>query len=149
MPAISILIVDDYEVIRRKIAQILSTHPDFNIVGHACSGIEAVDKAEEYQPDVVLLDISLPGLSGLQAAPLIKKVAPKTEILIITSHDNLFFVREAFSAGARGFLSKAEVSEELIAAVIDVYSKKQFVSKNLKKKSVVCDPVPVRPPIAR
>jgi DNA-binding NarL/FixJ family response regulator len=148
VPAIRILVVDDHEVIRGKIAELLSTRQDFNVVGLACNGIEAVRKAKECQPDVVLLDISLPDLSGLQAAPLIKKAAPQVEILIITSYDSLFAVRAAFSAGARGFLPKAEISAELIAAVTDVYSKRQFISKNLRK-SMACDPPPVPLPVPR
>ncbi len=135
MPTIKILIVDDHELIRRYIAGILATECDFDVVGQAGDGMEAVRRAEECQPDVVLLDIGLPRLNGLQAVPLIKRVSPKAEILMVTSHDHPFFVKEAFDAGARGFLAKCDVSAELIAAVSDVHLRKQFVSKALRDES--------------
>lgn len=132
LPAIKILIVDDHELIRRYIAEILATQRDFNVVGQAGDGMEAVRRAEQFQPDVVLLDIGLPGLNGLQAVPLIKRVSPKAEILMVTSHDHPFFVKEAFDAGARGFLAKSDVSAELIDAVSDVHRRRQFVSKTVR-----------------
>jgi len=142
---ITILIVDDHELIRRCIADILSLECDFDVVGQACDGVEAVCRAEECKPDVVLLDIGLPGLNGLQAVPLIKRVSPGTEILMVTSHDHPFFVKEAFDAGARGFLAKNDLSEELIVAVGDVHSRKRFVSRTLRTD---CEEGWLYPPIA-
>ena len=132
MTSIRILVVDDHEFVRRHICTLLSTAPDLNVVGQASGGYEAVDKAQEHQPNVVLLDIGLPELNGLLAAPLIKKVAPNAEVLFVTSHQDVFFVREAFGAGARGFLSKDDIAAELICAVRQVYSRRKFVSKNLR-----------------
>lgn len=134
MPVIKILIVDDHELIRRYIAGILATECDFDVVGQAGDGMEAVRRAEECQPDVVLLDIGLPGLNGLQAVPLIKRVSPKAEILMVTSHDHPFFVREAFDAGARGFLAKSDVAAELINAVCNVHLRKQFLSQTVRSE---------------
>ena len=134
MSTIRILIVDDHEMVRRSIANLLSSQSCFHVVGHATTGLEAVRRAEEHHPDVTLLDISLPRLNGLQAAPLIKRVAPSTEILFVSSHDSVFFVREAFKAGARGFLPKPEIFSELVPVVIDVHLKKRFVSKKLKSE---------------
>lgn len=131
MSTIRILIVDDHEMVRRSIATLLSTESSFDVVGHACTGLEAVRRAEQHQPDVVLLDISLPELNGLQAAPLIKRVAPATEILMVTNHDNPFLVREALRLGARGFVSKSEMFAELITAIVHVHAKKRFISKAL------------------
>jgi DNA-binding NarL/FixJ family response regulator len=136
MTSIRILVVDDHELVRRNICNILTLDPDLDVVCQASSGYEAIRKSEELQPDVILLDISLPELNGLMATPLIKKVSPKAEVLIVTSHDNLFFVREAFAAGAQGFLSKSDVSAELISAVRQVHSKKRFVSKNMMAVAV-------------
>lgn len=136
MPAIKILIVDDHEVMRRNIAKLLSSRDEFTVVGQASDGLEAIRRAEQYQPDVILLDIGLPELNGLQATPLIKRVAPHSEIIIVTSHEHVSFVREAFGAGARGFLPKSDVGEELLSAIDDVYSKKSFLSRRLKS---LCD----------
>ena len=131
MTPIRILVVDDHELVRVYMCNLLRAEPDLEVVGQAATGYEAIHMAEKQQPDVVLLDISMPELNGLMATPLIKKVAPRVEILIVTSHDNLFFVREAFTAGARGFLSKSNIPHELVGAVKQVHSKKKFVSKNL------------------
>jgi DNA-binding NarL/FixJ family response regulator len=100
-------------------------------VAQARDGFDAVRMAEEAQPDVVLLDISLPGLNGFQAAPLIKQVAPQAELLFVTLHDNPSFVREAFSAGALGFITKTDVPSQLAAAVEAVHMKTKFVSEHL------------------
>jgi two-component system, NarL family, response regulator NreC len=118
---------------------VLGTDPGLEVVDQACSGSEAIQKAEKHQPNVVLLDISIPEINGLMAAPMIRKVAPGAEILIVTSHDNLFFVREAFAAGVRGFLIKTDISSELIAAVRQVYSKQKFVSRKLRTAAL--DPI--------
>lgn len=128
---IKILVVDDHELIRRRIVELLSAKPEFDIVGMAGNGLEAIKTAKQCQPDVVLMDISMPELNGIQAAPLVKKAAPQAEILMVTTHDDASFVREAFSAGARGFLMKSELPSELVPAVNDVFSKKRFISKKL------------------
>jgi DNA-binding NarL/FixJ family response regulator len=132
MPSIRILVVDDHELIRRNMCKLLSTQPDFDVVCEAASGYEAIRKAGEHQPHVVLLDLSIPELNGLMAAPLIKRAAAEAQILIVTSHDNLFFVCEAFRAGAQGFLSKNDLCTELIAAVRQVHARQKFVSIKLR-----------------
>ena len=133
---ISVLVVDDVEVIRRQIGIVLGTQRDLNIVAEASNAFEAIKKAERFQPDIVLLDISMPELNGLQAIPLIKKSAPSAEILVLTQYDNLFFVREAFIAGAGGFLTKGDVPAELVIAVREVFAKRSFVSKSIASPSV-------------
>jgi two-component system response regulator DesR len=109
---------------------VLGTETDLQVVGQARSGFEAVHQAGEYQPDVVLLDLNLPELNGLLAAPLIKRAAPGAEILVVTSHHSMYFVRAAFNAGARGFLSKSDIYPELVLAVRQVHAKRRFVGKN-------------------
>ena len=131
MAAIRILLVDDHELVRNNLRNLLATAPDFTVVSEASGGFEAIRKAEEFQPDVVLLDVSIPELNGLQAAPLIKKIAPNTEILFVTQFDNPFFVREAFAAGARGFLTKSDAGADLIAGIRIVYLKRRFVSRSI------------------
>lgn len=131
MTTIRILLVDDHELVRRNIRDFLAPEPDLDVVSEASSAYEAVRKAEACQPDVVLLDIGIPELNGLQAAPLIKKVAPNTELLFVTAYDNPSFVREAFAAGARGFLSKIDIGYDLVSAIRMVHLKRQFVSRSL------------------
>lgn len=145
------MVVDDHEVMRRGICGLLMAQPDFDVVCQVSTGTEAVRKTEQYQPDVVLLDLSIPEPNGFQAAPMIKKVAPNTEILIVTQYDNLFFAREAFAVGARGFVTKTRISQELIVAVREVYSKKNFVSQSMKDAvfgTAAEDPTASRPSLS-
>ena len=127
---IRILLVDDHELVRRHMCTVLGTDTEMEVVSQAASGYEAIHQAGEHQPDVVLLDLNLPELNGFLAAPMIKKVAPRSEILIVTSHYSLYFVRAAFKAGARGFLSKADICAELVDAVRQVHAKQRFVGRN-------------------
>ena len=132
---IRILVVDDAQLVRKRLCLILAEHPEFQVVAEASSASEAIEKAKQYQPDVVLLDIAMRELNGLHATPLLKRVASQTEILIVTQYHNRFFVREAFAAGARGFLRKSDAGAELVTAVTDVFSKKTFISKSLQPLS--------------
>lgn len=129
---IHILVADDAKVARDKICALLAACPEFEVVAQASSASEAIDHAKKYQPDVVLLDISMPDLNGLQASPIIKSAAPQAEIMIVTQHASPAFVREAFAVGVRGFLTKSDVGAELATAVTEVFSKREFVSKSLR-----------------
>ena len=133
---IRVLVVDDSQAIRYSLSAILSGHSEFVVVGEASNGWEATDKARRFQPDVVLLDISMPELNGLQAAPLIKNAAPAAAILIVTQHNHPFYMREAFAVGALGFLDKSDAGSELHKAVNDVFLKKTFVSKSLQPRVI-------------
>lgn len=133
---IRVLVVDDIQVIRKLLCAILSEYPEFVVVAEAGNGLEAIEKAKQYQPDVVLLDISMPQLDGLQSAPMIKNAAPASQILIVTQHNNHFIMNAAFAAGVLGFLDKLDAVTELHQAVNDVFSKKTFVSKSLQLSSI-------------
>lgn len=128
MGANRILVVDDHALVRHTLCALLGAQPEMEVVGEAADGMEAIRKAEEYQPDVVLLDIAIPEINGLHAAPMIRQVAPNAEILMVSQYEDGFFARHAFAAGARGFLTKTHATAELVAAVRQVYSKKRFVS---------------------
>lgn len=129
--ATRILVVDDHEVVRREFCALLRAQPDLDVVCDVANGEDAVRKAAELQPDVILLDISLPGLDGFTTARLIREVVPTAEILFVSQHDTLQMVREALRAGGRGYVVKLDAIEELVAAVRSVSQRKQFISARL------------------
>jgi DNA-binding NarL/FixJ family response regulator len=117
MKSLRILVADDHEVVRRGLCALLQAQSDWEICGEATDGREAVNKAEQLKPDVVVLDIGMPNLSGLEATRQILAAAPQTRVLILTLHDSDQIVTEVLSAGARGFLSKSDAARELVSAV--------------------------------
>ena len=139
---IRILVVDDHELVRKTLCSLLDAQPDFEVVSEATNGREAIRKAQEFKPDVVLLDIGLPELNGLHAAPLIKRASPQSEILIVTQYEEQFFARQALAAGARGFLTKAGVAAELVSAVRTVHDREEFVGKRVGPAATKLAPAP-------
>src|ERR1035441_473370 len=112
-----ILIADDHEVARGGIRVLLESHPGWEVCGEAKDGREAGEVASQLSPDLILLDIGMPNLNGLEAARQILAAAPEVAILILTMHDSDQVVREVLRAGARGFLLKSDAGRELVAAV--------------------------------
>ncbi len=115
--AFRIFIADDHEVVRKGLMSLLEAQPDWEVCGEAADGREAVEKASESKPDVVILDIGMPSLNGLEATRQILKMNPTAKILILTLHDSDSVVREVLNAGARGFLLKSDAARDLVAAV--------------------------------
>jgi DNA-binding NarL/FixJ family response regulator len=128
---IRVLVVDDHEFMRKQFCHLLDAQPDVEVVSEAADGEEAVHRAAELQPDVILLDISLPGLDGFTTARHIRAVAPGAELLFVSQHDTTQMVREALRAGGRGYVVKLDALDELIPAVRAVREKKQFISARL------------------
>jgi len=112
-----ILIADDHEVARRGICALLESHPGWEVCGEARDGREAVELAATLKPQIILLDIGMPNLNGLEAARQILASSPETAILILTMQDSDQVVREVLRAGARGFLLKSDAGRDLVAAV--------------------------------
>jgi DNA-binding NarL/FixJ family response regulator len=130
-PPIRLLVVDDHAIVRRQLCALLNEQPDFEVVGEAEDGEEAVRKAEESRPDVVLMDISLPGLDGFAAARHIKQHVPSAEIVFVSQHDTRQMVREALRAGGRGYVAKLDALAELVPAVHAASQKQEFISPRL------------------
>jgi two-component system invasion response regulator UvrY len=126
-----VLVVDDHDIVRRGICSILSTVPEFHIVCETSTGEEAVAKAQEHLPNIVLLDISLPGMSGLEAAHRIHEVSPLSRILFMSQHNSQEMVQEAFRAGGTGYLVKSEAGRELLSAIRAVHGGTRYVSGSI------------------
>jgi len=112
-----ILVVDDHPVVRRGLKSLLGSHPGWEVVDEAEDGVQAVDKSGRLAPDVIVLDISMPGMSGLEACRIIRKSNPQSEVLIVTQHDSPQMMREAGNAGARGYVVKSNIARDLVRAV--------------------------------
>lgn len=117
MGVVRILVADDHEVVRKGLVALLHAHPDWQVCGEAAEGRDAVEKALQLNPDVVILDIGMPRLNGLEATRQILKTNPQARVLILTLHDSDQVVREVLNAGARGFLLKSDAGRDLVAAV--------------------------------
>jgi CheY-like chemotaxis protein len=125
------LVVDDFASFRRRVCWMLEEKPEVRVVCEAADGAEAVQKAVELQPDLILLDSDLPKLSGIEAARQIRQVAPKAKIIFLSQDSNPEIVQDAFSLGARGYVIKSDAARELLTAVNAVILGKQYVSRGL------------------
>jgi DNA-binding NarL/FixJ family response regulator len=116
-PSIRILIVDDHPVVRDGLIAMFGTHPDFLVVGEAANGLEAVAKAQKFSPDVVLLDLEMPEMDGVEALRRIREHNPRTNAVVFTAFDTDERIVSAIRAGAKGYLLKGAPREELFTAV--------------------------------
>lgn len=131
MSSVQIIVADDHEVVRRGVKSLLESHPGWTVVAEAATGREAVDQVKRCNPDVVILDITMPELNGLEATRQILKVAPQTEILILTLHESAQLIRSVLEAGARGYVLKSDAGRNLIDAVEAVSEHKAFFTSNV------------------
>lgn len=126
-----VLIVDDFDPWLGFVVQLLRQQPHVRIVGFASDGLEAIQKAEEFQPDLILLDIGLPKLDGIEAARQIRKFVPKAKLLFLSSNSDPDVVRAAFLAGGQGYVLKSDAEEALLPGIEAVLLGKQFVSSSV------------------
>jgi DNA-binding NarL/FixJ family response regulator len=126
-----IVVVDDYEPLRRVVRLILQLRDDLQIVGEASDGLEAVQKAKELRPDLILLDIDLPTLNGIQVARRLRDLVPRAKVLFLSVESSSDVVREAFNVGGAGYIYKLHIASELLPAIEMVLIGKQFVSSHL------------------
>jgi DNA-binding NarL/FixJ family response regulator len=126
MKDLRILIADDHNLVRRGLKALIESRPGWQVCGEAHTGREAAAKAEQMKPDVVILDISMPGLNGVEAARRIRKSSPNTEILILSVHYSDQLIRDILEAGARGYVMKSDSDRDLIVAVQAMADHKPF-----------------------
>jgi len=115
--SVTVVIVDDHFVVREGVRALLETQPDISIVGEAASGVEAVRLCADYAPDVVLMDLLMPGLNGVEATRQIKQVSPRSQVVVLTSYHEDEHILPAVRAGALSYLLKEAGPDELLAAV--------------------------------
>lgn len=121
-PPIRVLVVDDHAVVREGIRHVLAGEPGFEVVGEAANGEQALALASAERPDVIVLDVTMPGESGLRVAPKLRAAVPETRVLIMSMHENAEYVREGVRAGASGYLLKDSAAAELRLAVRAVHA---------------------------
>jgi DNA-binding NarL/FixJ family response regulator len=125
---IRILLADDHVLVRQGFKMILSAQPDMQIVGEAANGREAVEAGEKLQPDVVLMDVTMPELNGIEATRRLVTASPRTRVLALSMHKDAVYVREILRAGARGYLLKDSDDADLVAAVRSVAKGEGYLS---------------------
>jgi len=130
---IRVLIVDDHKIVRSGIRRMLQDHEDIQIVGEAGDGYEAIQKVREKAPDIVLLDISMPGMDGLDVTKQLKSINPKVRILVLTMHAEEQYAPRLMRAGVRGYVTKHAAPEDLVEAIHAVHSGGRFISPALAK----------------
>jgi two-component system response regulator NreC len=133
MERIRIVIADDHAVMRAGLRLLLNDQADMEVVGEAGDGWETVDRAVSLKPDIVLLDISMPGMSGLEAANEIRRRAPEIKLLVLTMHDDEAYLRQFLQAGASGYVVKKAADTELVAAIRAVQRGESFIYPSLTR----------------
>jgi DNA-binding NarL/FixJ family response regulator len=128
--SVRILIADDHPVVRHGLRTLLREHQGWEVIAEAADGMEAVEMANQLNPDVVVLDLSMPRLHGLEACRQIREKAPNCEILIVTQHDSPQMLQQAMLCGAKGYVVKADAARDLLAAVDAVSQHRNFTVRN-------------------
>lgn len=131
-----VLIVDDHAFIRRGVQTILHPFPEWQFCGEADNGEDAVRMADELKPEVIIMDVSMPKLNGIEATRAIHKAQPEVKILLLTLHESGELVRSAFRAGATGFLLKTDAEQELVKALTVVVGEGSYISPKINSEVV-------------
>jgi DNA-binding NarL/FixJ family response regulator len=131
-----VLIVDDHAFIRRGVETILGSSPEWQVCGEASNGNDAVRLATQLTPEVVLMDVTMPGMNGLEATRIIRKEHPNVKVILLTLHESSEVLRSGFRAGASGYLLKADAEEELMKALRIVIGDGSYISPKIDQNVV-------------
>ena len=117
MPKLRVLIADDHAIVRAGLRSVLDADPDMEVIGEAADGLDACDLAERHQPDVVLMDVSMPRMNGPDATARVLLLSPQSKVIALSMHDELPYVRQCLRAGAQGYVLKSTVVQDLVQAI--------------------------------
>jgi DNA-binding NarL/FixJ family response regulator len=131
MPALRLLVADDHEIVRKGLRAIVETAHDCEVVGEATDGRQAVTMAKDLSPDIVVLDLAMPQLNGLEATRQILKQRPQTKVLILTMHETDPLIRQVLDAGARGYILKTDAGRDLVSAIEALRRNKTFFTSRV------------------
>ena len=126
-----ILVADDHEIVRQGLRALIETRAGFVVCGEAANGREAIDRTAALKPDVLVLDIAMPELNGLEAARRIPAVSPRTQILVLSTHHDDALVHELIAAGVRGYVLKSDAAKDLVTAIESLSSGRPFFSAQI------------------
>ncbi len=132
----TIILADDHPIVRRGLRSVLEAEKGFSLLGEAGDGLEAVRMVENLQPDILITDMMMPGLTGLEVTRQVKHRVPKTKIIILSMHASESYVLEALRNGANGYVLKDTVSEELVEAIRDVIAGRRYLSSQLSERAI-------------
>jgi len=133
---VKVFLIDDHRIFLEGLEKLISDEPSMVIVGTSSDAREGIKKIQQLQPDVVLMDISMPGLNGLEGTRMISRICPRTRILILSMHENELFLRRALEAGADGYILKDSKVDELVYAIQETYRGNCYLSPSISRKLV-------------
>jgi len=136
LSTISILIADDHSIVREGLKQLLDLEADFKVVGQASNGVETIEKVKQYSPDVLLLDINMPVMNGINALKKIKEEGIKTNVVVLTLHEDREYLLETMQVGATGYILKDSDSATLYKAIRDAYNGESYIQPKLAAELV-------------
>lgn len=131
---IRLILVDDHELVRTGVRRLLEDQTDYEIVAEACCGEDAITQVREHEPDVILMDLNMPGIGGLEATRKLKHSHPKLRIIIVTMVDDVVFPTKLLKAGASGYITKGANIDEITRAIREVLANKRYISPDLAQK---------------
>lgn len=134
MKKIRVLLVDDHAILREGLRALLSHYQDVEVVGEAQDGFEAIEQSQKLQPDVIIMDIAMPGLNGIEATRLILQNNPKARILVLTQYNDWRYIQPLLQAGASGYVTKRALGTDLIAALMTVHRGETFLQPSVASK---------------
>jgi two-component system response regulator NreC len=133
---ITVFLADDHTIVRQGLAKLLEAEPDLQVVGEAENGREAVVKVEKLRPDVVLMDIAMPMLNGIEATRQIKKICPRTKVIILSMHSHDRYISELFSLGASGYMLKSSTGADIVSAIHTAAKGSTYLSPSISDKVI-------------